>query len=88
MQLSDARIVERFLVDEFCQEHCLPGLPVMLSTECDRVEVDLSYCPLTPEVVQDWLAQRLGRLGYLYDFWFPDMEPHHTLCVSVKETEE
>lgn len=88
MKFSDALRVERFLAEEFCPAHGLPGLPVVLSTEHDRVEVDLNYCPLTPEVVQDWLAQRLGRLGYRYDFWFPDREPHHTLCVSIKETEE
>ena len=88
MKFNDALIVERFLAEEFCPEHCIPGLPVVFSPECDRVEVDLNNCPLNPEIVQDWLAQRMGRIGYLYDFWFPDREPHHTLCVSEKITEE
>ena len=48
-------------------------------------------CPLYEQyadIVQDWLAQRMGRLGYLYDVWFPDREPHRTLCVSERGVDE
>lgn len=87
MKFNDARAVERF-VWEFCHEYGVDSLPVMLSTEYDRVDVDLTYCCLRADLVQDWLAQRTGRLGYLWDFWFPDSEPHRTLCVSEKGVEE
>lgn len=87
MEFSDAEAVERF-VQDLCHEYGIGGLPVRLSTEYDRVEVDLTYCRLRAGLVQDWLAQRMGRLGYIWDFWFPDREPHRTLCVSEKEVEE
>lgn len=87
MKFSDLQTVERF-VGEFCHEYSVGGLPVVLSTEYDRVDIDLTYCRLRADLVQDWLAQRMGRLGYLYDFWFPDREPHRTLCVSERGVEE
>lgn len=87
MKFSDLQAVERF-VGDFCHEHNVDGLPVMLSTEYDRVDIDLTYCCLSADRVQDYLAQRMGRLGYLYDVWFPDSEPHRTLCVSEREVEE
>lgn len=87
MKFSDLQTVERF-VRELCHEYGVAGIPVMLSTEYDRVDVDLTYCRLRADLVQDWLAQRMGRLGYLWDFWFPDREPHRTLCVSEKGVEE
>lgn len=87
MKFSDLQTVERF-VGEFCHAYGVGGLPVVLSTEYDRVDIDLTYCCLRAGLVQDWLAQRMGRLGYLYDFWFPDREPHRTLCVSEKGVEE
>lgn len=87
MTLSDLQAVERF-VGDFCHEYNVDSLPVILSTEYDRVDIDLTNCCLQADLVQDWLAQRMGRLGYPYDFWFPDREPHRTLCVSEKEVEE
>ena len=87
MKFSDLQAVEGF-VWELCHEYSVAGLPVMLSTGYDRVDIDITNCPLRADLVQDWLAQRMGRLGYLYDFWFPDVEPHKTLCVSERETEE
>ena len=83
MTFEDMRVVETHVADLHAG-----GLPVMLSTEYDRVDIDLTYCCLRAGLVQDWLAQRMGRLGYLYDFWFPDGEPHRTLCVSEKGVEE
>lgn len=87
MKFSDLQAVERF-VEEFCHEHNVDRLPVTLSTEYDRVDIDLTYCCLRADLVQDCLAQRMGRLGYLYDIWFPDREPHRTLCVSEKGADE
>ena len=87
MKFSDAQAVER-CVGEFCHDCGIDGLPVMLSTEYDRVDIDLTYCCLRADLVRDWLAQQAGRLGYLWDFWFPDGEPHRTLCVSEKEVDE
>lgn len=87
MKPSDLQTVERF-VGEFCHEHNVDRLPVTLSTEYDRVDIDLTYCRLSADLVQDYLAQRMGRLGYFYDVWFPDREPHRTLCVSEKGVEE
>jgi hypothetical protein len=87
MKPSDLQAIEKF-VEEFCHEHDTGRLPVTISTEYDRVDIDLTYCRLSADLVQDWLAQRMGRLGYLYDVWFPDKEPHSTLCVSEKGADE
>lgn len=87
MKFSDLQTVERF-VEEFCHEHSVDKLPVTLSMEYDRVDIGLTYCCLSADLVQDWLAQRMGRLGYFYDVWFPDKEPHRTLCVSEKGADE
>lgn len=87
MKFSDLQTVERF-VGDFCHEHNVGRIPVMLSMEYDRVDIDLTYCCLSADLVQDWLAQRLGRLGYFYDVWFPDREPHKTLCVSERGADE
>ena len=83
MTFEDMRVVEAHVADLHAG-----GLPVMLSTEYDRVDVDLTYCRLRADLVRDWLVERTRRLGCLYDFWFPDKEPHHTLCVSEKGVEE
>lgn len=87
MKSNDLQTVERF-VEEFCHEYRVDKLPVTLSTEYDRVDIDLSYCCSRPDILQDWLAQRMGRLGYFYDVWFPDKEPQRTLCVSEKGADE
>lgn len=87
MKLSDLQTVERF-VGEFCHEHNVDRLPVTLSTKYDRVDIDLTCCCINADIVQDCLAQRMGRLGYFYDIWFPDREPHKTLCVSERGADE
>lgn len=87
MKSNDIQAVER-LVREFCHEHNVDKIPVMISMDYDRVDIDLTYCCLSADLVQDWLAQRMGRLGYFYDVWFPDKEPHRTLCVSEKGADE
>lgn len=87
MTFADVQAVERY-VGEFCHDRSIQRLPVMLSTEYDRVDIDLAYCRLRADVVRDWLAQRLGGLGYAWDVWFPDGEPHRTLCVSEKGADE
>jgi hypothetical protein len=87
MKFNDLQTVEKF-VGEFCHEHNMDRLPVTLSTEYDRVDIGLTYSCVRADLLQDYLAQRMGRLGYLYDVWFPDKEPHKTLCVSEKGADE
>lgn len=87
MTFADLQKVEEF-VGEFCHDRSIPRLPAMLPSTYDRVDIDLRRCGVRADVVQDWLAQRTGRLGYLWDFWFPDDEPHRTLCVSEREADE
>ena len=46
------------------------GLPVMLSTEYDRVNVDARKLDgIEAARLADALAQSLGRKGYLWDVW-------------------
>lgn len=87
MKFNDLQTVERF-VGEFCHEHNVDKLPAMLSARYDRMDIDLTYCCLNADLVRDYLAQRMSRLGYFYDVWFPDKEPHKTLCVSEKGADE
>lgn len=65
MTFDDMRVVEAHVADLHAG-----GLPVMLSTEYDRVDVDaraLGACGTVTLV--DRLAQSLGRKGYLWDVW-------------------
>lgn len=87
MKQSDLSTVEEF-VRVLCHEHNVDRLPVTLSTEYDRVDIDLTYCCLSADLVRGYLAQRMSRLGCFYDVWFPDREPHRTLCVSEKGADE
>lgn len=87
MTFADLQKVEEF-VGEFCHDHSMPKLPAMLSSTYDRVDIDLSQCLVDADVIQDWLSRRAVRLGYLWDFWFQDGEPHRTLCVSERGADE
>lgn len=87
MRPSDLPTVEGF-VGVLCHEHNVDRLPVTRSTEYDRVDIDLTYCRLSADLVRDYLAQRMERHGCFYDVWFPDKEPHRTLCVSEKGADE
>lgn len=83
MTFEDAWAVERY-VAELCHSYGIGALPVMKPVRYDRVDVDLTYCPLRRDLVQDWLARALGRRGYAWDVWFLD-GTCDTLCVSEKE---
>lgn len=87
MTFADLQKVEEF-IGELCHDYLEPTFPARLSTEYERVEIDLTYSRFRVELVRDWLAQKAERLGYLYDFWFPDGEPHRTLCVSERGADE
>ena len=87
MTFADLQKVEQ-LVGEFCHGYSITGLPAALSTTYDRVDVDLAYCRLRADLVRDWLVERTRRLGFFYDFWCPDGEPHRTLCVSERGADE
>ena len=86
MTFDDMQVVERYLSDSGY------SLPVMLSTEYDRVDIDTYGCvpgmALSDDEVDqlvDELAQVLGRKGYLWDVW---REPGGFLVhVSERERE-
>jgi hypothetical protein len=62
--------------------------PCFLSKVWDRVDIDVAKLQLDEAVlVQDRLAQELGRRGYVWDVWFPDAA-HKTICVSEREVGE
>lgn len=68
MTFDDMQAVERHVADLRAGEE--PKLPVMLSTEYDRVDVDAGKLDGQAAVnLVDALAQSLGRKGYLWDVW-------------------
>ena len=68
MTFDDMQVVERHVADLRAGEE--PKLPVMLSTEYDRVDIDArSLCCSDAVDLMDQLAQSLGRKGYLWDVW-------------------
>lgn len=88
MTFDDMMVVERHVAD------IVSGtgrrLPVMLSKEYDRIDIDTQPAALpegrVAELVDD-LAQALGREGYLWDVW--RIGPGGTtIHVSKRETEE
>ena len=65
MTFEDMRVVERYVAEIHAG-----GLPVMLSTEYDRVDVDARKLSCGDAVdLVDRLAQSLGRKGYIWDVW-------------------
>jgi hypothetical protein len=65
MTFEDMKVVETHVADLHAG-----GLPVMLSTEYDRVDVDARKLSCGDAVdLVDRLAQSLGRKGYIWDVW-------------------
>ena len=89
----DLDVVERYVADLWRPTKRAPRPPVALSKEFDRIEIDLEKWtePEDAIVLQDRLAQAMGRNGYDWDFWFlpvGKLPNYSTLCVSYKESEE
>lgn len=85
MTYEDMAVVERYVAEQGY------SLPVMLSKEYDRVDIDTQSTAALPEdriaELVDGLAQALGRKGYLWDVW-RNGPGGTTIHVSEKETEE
>lgn len=86
MTFNDMTVVERYVAD------LVSGtgrqLPVMLSKEYDRVDIDataLTGMDLTTFI--DRLAQSLGRKGFVWDVW-RDSDSGRFVHVSEREEEE
>ena len=84
MTFEDMRVVERYVADLHAG-----GLPVMLSTEYDRVDIDAKALSSTDAcALVDRLAQSLGRKGYLWDVWMSLGTRRGDQIVHVAEREE
>ena len=85
MTHEDMTVVERCVAEQGY------SLPVMLSKEYDRVDIDPQSTATLPEdrveELVDGLAQALGRKGYLWDVW-RNGPGGTTIHVSERETEE
>lgn len=83
MTFDDMQVVERYVADLRAGEE--PKLPVMLSTEYDRVDVDAGGLSCDDaEVLACRLSQSLGRKGYLWDVWITAVDR----MIHVAEREE
>ena len=85
----DLDVVERYVVDLWRPTKRAPRPPIALSSEFDRIEVDLSRWAekSDADILLCRLAQAMGAKGYNWDFWFCDSDKN-TLCVSYKEADE
>lgn len=85
MTYEDMTVVERYVAEQGY------SLPVMLSKEYDRVDIDTQSTAALPgdkvEELVDGLAQALGRKGYLWDVW-RNGPGGTTIHVSEREIEE
>lgn len=87
MTFDDMQVVERHVADLRAGEE--PKLPVMLSTEYDRVDIDAKALSSTDAcALVDRLAQSLGRKGYLWDVWMSLGTRRGDQVVHVAEREE
>lgn len=87
MTFDDMQVVERHVADLRAGEE--PKLPVMLSTEYDRVDIDAKALSSTDAcALVDRLAQSLGRKGYLWDVWMSLGTHRGDQIVHVAEREE
>lgn len=87
MTFEDMQAVERHVAELRSGQE--PKLPVMLSTEYDRVDVDaraLGACSIA--VLVDRLAQSLGRKGYVWDVWVDSVSNPDNRIIHVAEREE
>ena len=87
MTFDDMQVVERHVADLRAGEE--PKLPVMLSKEYDRVDIDAKALSSTDAcALVDRLAQSLGRKGYLWDVWMSLGTRRSDQIVHVAEREE
>lgn len=87
MTFDDMQVVERHVADLRAGEE--PKLPVMLSTEYGRVDIDAKALSSTDAcALVDRLAQSLGRKGYLWDVWMSLGTRRGDQVVHVAEREE
>ena len=87
MTFDDMQVVERHVADLRAGEE--PKLPVMLSTEYDRVDIDAKALSSTDAcALVDRLAQSLGRKGYLWDVWMDLGKRPWEQVIHVAEREE
>lgn len=84
MTFEDVRVVEAHVADLHAG-----GLPVMLSTEYDRVDVDArALGAYGIDALVDRLAQSLGRKGYVWDVWADRVSNPDNRMIHVAEKEE
>lgn len=87
MTFDDMQVVEWHVADLRAGEE--PKLPVMLSTEYDRVDIDAKALSSTDAcALVDRLAQSLGRKGYLWDVWMALGKHPGEQIIHVAEREE
>lgn len=87
MTFDDMQVVERHVADLRAGEE--PKLPVMLSKEYDRVDIDAKALSSTDAcALVDRLAQSLGRKGYLWDVWMSLGAWRGDQIIHVAEREE
>ena len=87
MTFDDMQVVERHVADLRAGEE--PKLPVMLSKEYNRVDIDAKALSSTDAcALVDALAQSLGRKGYLWDVWMSLGTRRGDQIVHVAEREE
>lgn len=87
MTFDDMQVVESHVADLRAGEE--PKLPVMLSTEYDRVDIDARKLSSTDAcALVDRLAQSLGRKGYLWDVWMSLGKRPWEQIIHVAEREE
>ena len=87
MTFDDMMVVEQHVAD------IVSGtgrrLPVMLSKEYDRVDIDAKGLGSTDAcALVDRLAQSLGRKGYLWDVWMSLGARRDDQVIHVAEREE
>ena len=86
MTFNDMQVVERHVAD--LRSGLEPQLPVMLSTEYDRVDVDARKLSSTDAcALVDSLVQSLGRKGYLWDVWMSLGKQRGDQMIHVAERE-
>ena len=87
MTFDDMRVVEVHVAD--LRSGLEPQLPVMLSKEYDRVDIDARKLSSTDAcALVDRLAQSLGRKGYLWDVWMATGKRQREQIIHVSEREE
>lgn len=87
MTFDDMQVVERYVAD--LMSGTGRQLPVMLSKEYDRVDIDASGLSSTDAcALEVRLTQSLDRGGYLWDVWTSAESGSFSQFVHVSEREE